>query len=296
MFDCIIIGCGPAGMTAGIYLKRNNLNILVIDKNVPGGTMVSTAVINNYPGFESIDGASLASNMYLQLNSLGVRCRKEEAIKITKENKNFIVETNKNKYETKKIILGLGLIHRRLYFSNEEDFINKGISWCAICDGSLYKDKDVCVVGGGNSALEESIYLSSICKSVSIIHRRDTFRADKKLIEETQKRENIHFYLNETIERIIGKDQFEGILLTSGKEIKCAALFEFVGFIPSTDFLRNLNILDEYGFVKVDSKFETSEKGIYAIGDCINKSIRQIATAVGDGAFVGSTISKSIED
>ena len=168
MLDCLIIGAGPAGLTAAIYLRRNNLDVLVLEKGVPGGAIVNTASVQNYPGFENIDGPELASNMYLQARSLNTKVKREEALEITKNENAYLIKTNKNVYEAKNVILALGLSHKKLGLIKEDKFSGRGVSWCAICDGYLYQGKEVAVVGGGNSSLEESLYLANICSKHSL--------------------------------------------------------------------------------------------------------------------------------
>lgn len=298
MLDCLIVGGGPAGLTAAIYLRRNNLEVLVLEKGIPGGAIVNTASVQNYPGYEDIDGPNLASNMYSQALGLKTKVKREAAQEITKVEDYYVVKTNKNVYEAKNVILALGLEHRKLGLLKEEKFSGKGVSWCAICDGYLYKDKEVCVVGGGNSSLEESLYLANICERVHIVHRRDEFRADKALIDKVKATDNIELHLNCNVVDILGDDEFEGVKLlnTNGSEnnLICSALFEFIGYEPKTAFLENLDICNEYGFIEVDKEFMTKHEGLYAVGDCINKKVRQIATAVGDAAYASTIISTKV--
>ena len=199
MFDCVIIGAGPAGLTGGIYLKRKNLDVIILEKNVPGGQLTQTSTVDNYPGYEHITGSDLASNMYMQVINLGVKVKKEEALKIEVKEDYFNIITNKREYQAKTVLLALGMVPSKLGFTNEDKFSYKGISWCAICDGPLYKDKEVCVVGGGNSALEESLYLASICKKVYLVHRRDSFKAEESLVEKVKMSTNIEIITNDTI-------------------------------------------------------------------------------------------------
>lgn len=298
MLDCLIVGGGPAGLTAAIYLRRNNLEVLVLEKGIPGGAIVNTASVQNYPGYEDIDGPNLASNMYSQALGLKAKVKREAAQEITKVEDYYVVKTNKNVYEAKNVILALGLEHRKLGLLKEEKFSGKGVSWCAICDGYLYKDKEVCVVGGGNSSLEESLYLANICERVHIVHRRDEFRADKALVDKVKATDNIELHLNCNVVDILGDDEFEGVKLlnTNGSEnnLICSALFEFIGYEPKTAFLENLDICNEYGFIEVDKEFMTKHEGLYAVGDCINKKVRQIATAVGDAAYASTIISTKV--
>lgn len=299
MLDCLIVGAGPAGLTAAIYLKRNNLDVLVLEKGVPGGAVVNTASVQNYPGFENIDGPELASNMYMQAKNLNTKIKREEALEIIKNDDFYTVKTNKNVYEAKNVILALGLSHKKLGLMKEEKFSGRGVSWCAICDGYLYQGKEVAVVGGGNSSIEEGLYLANICSKVHLIHRRDEFRADAYLVEKIKNTENVQLHLKTNVVDIIGDNEFEGLVLKNDKddleELKCSALFEFIGYEPKTSFLKNLNVCDEYGFITVDNEFMTKHDGLYAIGDCISKKVRQIATAVGDAAYASTVISTKVK-
>lgn len=298
MLDCLIIGAGPAGLTAAIYLRRNNLEVLVLEKSVPGGAIVNTASVQNYPGYEDIDGPNLASNMYMQALSLKAKVKREEALEINKVDDYFVVKTNKNIYEAKNVLLALGLSHRKLGFLKEEKFSGKGISWCAICDGYLYKDKEVAVVGGGNSSLEESLYLANICKKVHLIHRRNEFKAHLSIVEKVKNADNIQLYFESEVVDILGDNEFEGVLIKNKDNeiihLNCSSLFEFIGYEPKTAFLSNLDICNEYGFINVDKEFMTKVDGLYAVGDCINKKVRQIATAVGDAAYASTIISTKV--
>ena len=299
MLDCLIVGAGPAGLTSAMYLKRNNLDILVLEKNAPGGALLSTASIQNYPGYEDIDGSELATNMFMQAKKLGVKVKREEVLAIDKLDNHFSVKTNKGEYLASNVILALGLSHKKLGLAKEERFSGRGISWCAICDGYLYKDKEVCVVGGGNSSLEESLYLSKICSKVHLIHRRDEFRADKYFVDKVLNTDNIVLHLNSNVIDIVGEDNIEAVVIKNNDnqitEIKCSCLFEFIGFEAKTEFLKELDICNEQGFILVDNDFMTKHNGLYAIGDCIDKKVRQIANAVGDAATASSILSTRIK-
>lgn len=299
MLDCLIIGAGPAGLTSAMYLKRNNLEILVLEKNAPGGALLNTASIQNYPGYEDIEGSTLATNMYMQAKKLGVKIKREEVISLEKVDDHYFIKTNKSEYEALNVILALGLSHKKLGLLKEEKFSSRGVSWCAICDGYLYKDKEVSVVGGGNSSLEESLYLAKICSKVHLIHRRLEFRADPYLVDKIKEYDNIILHLNSNVIDILGEDSFEGVVIKNKddeiSEIKCSCLFEFIGFEANTSFLNNLDICNEQGFIVVDNDFMTKHNGLYAVGDCIDKKVRQIANAVGEAATASSIISTRIK-
>lgn len=290
MFDIIIIGSGPAGMTAAIYGKRSGLRVAIFEENAPGGAMINTANIENYPGFSSIDGVSLAMNMYEQISSLGVEFYGNKVIKIEKDEEIFKVYTDENIFLSKTVILATGTKSKKLLAKNEEKFIGNGISWCAICDGNFFRGKKVVVVGGGNSALEESLYLSSIASKVYIIHRRNELRAQNVLIEKIKEKENVEFILNTIILEFSGDKKLEKILVKNvvdGNEywLDIDGCFEYIGQEANSYLVREKEITNEDGYVLVNNNFETKIKGLFAAGDIINKEIRQIATAVNDGAI-----------
>ncbi len=300
MFDILIIGSGPSGMTSAIYGARSGLTVGIIERGAPGGAMVTTASIENYPGFSKIDGATLSMNMFEQMTNLGVTFIGEEVLSIKKDNDIFTVETNYAKYDSKTVIIATGTMQKKLSVSGEDKFTGRGISWCAICDGSFYKGKDVIVVGGGNSALEEAMYLASICKTVYIIHRRDEFRADSMLVNKAKEFDNIKYILSSTIKEFLGDKKLEKVLITNLKTnedylMDIDGVFEFIGQTPNTNWLSELGIVGENGFIKVNSEFETTVKGLFACGDVIDKGVRQIATAVSDGAISALSASHYIK-
>lgn len=284
MFDSIIIGGGPGGLTASIYLRRSNLNVAIIEGNMPGGQLANTAVVENYPGFESIAGADLAMKMYMQAINLGVEYISNYATKIEKDRHFIITLQDDSKIEAKTVIIATGLKHRKLNVPGEDKFTGKGVSWCAICDGNLYRNKEVAVVGGGNSAVEESIYLAGIVKKVYLIHRRNEFRSDAILVDRIKKLDNVELVLNDEVVALAGKEGLEEITLKSNRKLQVSGLFEYIGFLPSSEFVRELGITDQDGFIEVDNDCQTKIQGLYAVGDIVRKPVRQIVTALGDGA------------
>lgn len=299
MFDVLIIGAGPAGMTAAIYAARGNLKVGIIEQGAPGGAMVNTSTIENYPGFKKIDGASLSMEMFEQVNDLGVEYFGYSVINIEKNEGLFKVtlEGLEEQLTAKAIIVATGTKNKNLNIPGEEKYRGKGISWCAICDGSFYKNKKVAVIGGGNSALEEALYLADIASKVYVIHRRDEFRGAEILVSKLQTRANVEFVLNTIPLEFLGKEVLEQIKLQNKitSEIfylEIAGCFEYVGQQPANQAINTLEITDEHGYVIVDKNFETSIKGLYACGDIIAKEIRQIATAVNDGAIAALNIIK----
>ena len=287
-YDVIVVGSGPAGITSAIYLKRANINVCIMEKSAPGGQFNKSSTIENYPGFEKITGPELAYNFYEQILKLDIPFINEEVIKIEDKTSYKIVETNKKTYTCKGIILALGRKPRSFDNKNVSLLEGKGVSYCSLCDGPLFKNQDVSIIGGGNSALEESLYLADICKSVTIINRRDVLRGDKMLVDKVLKKDNINILYNSEVVEFNKQDDFlESLLInTNGKlnKLDVKACFIFIGYVPATDFLSNLDILDEKGYIKTDKNLKTDIPFIYACGDTINKQVYQIVTATGEGA------------
>lgn len=295
-FDCIIIGAGVSGMTAALYLKRYGYNILLLEQGMPGGQINQSPNIENYPGFAKIDGPSLAFNLVEQLKSLEVQPTYGIVKEINKEKDIFVVNTDVTTYQGKTIIVATGKQPKKLGIPNEEKLLGHGISFCATCDGPLFKGKDVCIIGGGNSALEESLYLASVCHKVTIIHRRDELRADYSLIEKVQNTKNIEIKYNSVVNTFNQKnDVLEGITLTDGTNIPCSGVFIYIGMESNIDFLKFLDIKMEHNSIIVDNDMCTNVEGIYACGDCIKKYLYQIVTATSDGAIAASSVKKYLQ-
>ena len=289
MKDLIIIGAGPAGVTSAIYAKRSGLDFDIYEKSCIGGNVVNAFEIENYPGVGKIVGSDLAMNFMNELTALDVNVKYDEVTSITKVEDGFEVKTMFGEVnKAKKILLALGTKPRKLNIANEDKFIGKGISFCATCDGAFYKNKDVLVVGGGNSALTETMYLANIVKKAYLITRHE-LKGDKKEIAKIKALNNVKIIEFKSINKLLGDKNIEGVELidTNTKDLSTLnidGIFVYIGQLPPTDFLKPLGILNARGFIEVDSHFETPLKGIYAIGDCINKDVRQIVTAVGDAA------------
>lgn len=297
-FDCVIIGSGVAGMTAAIYLRRANLNVALIERDAPGGQMNKISNIENYPGFRSIDGPTLSLNMYKQVMDLGVNYRYGNVIDIKDLGEYKVVKTDVEEIKCKAVIIASGRAPRRLGLENEEKLIGHGISFCALCDGFFYKDKTVAVIGGGNSAIEEAIYLANICKEVIIVHRRNQLSADQKAQEELKKHNNIKILYNSVVETlIIESDELKAIKVkTDGQEheIDVDGMFLYIGNVPDLSFLSNLGINIENNHIVVDENMRTNIKNIYACGDVIKKEIYQITTAVAEGTVAAISAKKDI--
>lgn len=284
-FDCIIIGAGIAGLTTAIYLKRAGKNIVIIEKSMPGGQILKTNSIKNYPGFLEIDGFGLIEKILEQTNNLNIKIIKEEVIEIKD---NFKVITNNNIYETNNIILATGRKPRILGLQNEDQLIGKGLSFCASCDGQLYKNESVAVVGGGNTAFEEAIYLSNICSKIYLIHHSNKYKAEEYLIEELKKKNNVVFVQNEVITKLNSENDVLESIETNKNKYEVKGLFVAIGQVPSIIKIDSLE--SENGYIKVDNKMETNIKGIYACGDCIKKDVYQLTTAASEGTIAAYSI------
>ena len=293
-FDSIIIGAGISGITASIYLKRANLNILLLDKEYVGGQIVKTSIIENYPGIESINGADFALKLSNQIKSLDINYQMEEVIDIVDKDDYKEVITNKNIYKTKTILIATGRIPRKLGLKNEKKLIGNGISYCATCDGYFYKNKDIAIIGGGNSALEAALYLKNMCKSVTIINRSSKLKADQLLIDKCR---DITILYNTKITELIEEDnKLVGLKLNDEQKLKIDGLFVYIGLIPTLSFINNLNLETYNDYIVVDDKMETNIKGIYAAGDIIEKEMYQIITAASEGAIASNQINKYINE
>lgn len=297
MYDCLVIGAGPGGLTAAIYCSRANLKVAVLEKLMPGGQVASTYKIDNYPGVPEVSGVDLALKMFDQATALGVEYLPMEVIDIKKEKDIFLVKTNDQILQAKTVIVATGTKNRKLHVEGEEKYLGKGISFCAICDGSFYQGQDVLVVGGGNSALEESLYLSSIVNKVYIINITDEPTAFKNVQDKVKKTKNIKVFNNSEVIAFEGDDTLKEVKVKNLKtkevtSFKVNGCFEYIGHIPNTDFLKDLGILNKYGYIVVDGNKETKVKGLFGVGDVIDKEIRQITTATGDGTIAALNAAK----
>lgn len=300
-YDVVIIGAGPAGIAAAIYASRGNLNCAIIEKEMPGGQVNKTSIVENYPGYPTITGPELVEKFYDQLNSLKIKQIYSEVtdIKINKKSKTIMLK-NGTTLNTKAVILAMGRKPKKMKSEHYDKLEGKGISYCSLCDGNLYKNQDVSIVGSGNSALEEALYLSKICKTVTVLCRSEKLKGDTVLIDRIQKTKNIKTLYNTTIEDFNGEN---GILdsLTlneNGKqvELETKACFIFIGYEPATEFLKKLDILDKDGYINVDNNYRTKISGIYAAGDVVKKEAFQIVTSVSDGALAAVSAIKDIKD
>lgn len=300
-YNTVIIGSGVAGMTAAIYLKRARKSVCILENGVPGGQITLTSAVENYPGFKSISGSDLALNIYNQVLDLGVDYIYKKACKVEVVNDKIKILTpdaDDAEITANNLIIATGRSPRKLEVKMEDRLIGNGVSFCATCDSSLYKNKKVAVVGGGTSALEEAVYLSKICDSVTLIHRRDVFTAPEALIETVKSTKNINIITNSVVKEFETNDNKLSKIILEDKnknltEIDVDGCFEYIGQVPNTDIFKDLNILDEKGYVNVNDNYETSIPGIYAVGDCIKKDLYQVITACSDGATAANRIIKS---
>lgn len=288
-YDVIIVGGGPAALSAAIYTCRALLKTVILEKKYLGGQLIGTELIENYPGFpDVITGVDLTQRMEAQAKRFGAEIRYEEVLKLGVEDNSKIVTTDSDTYASHIVILASGAEPRKLDVPGEKELYGKGVSYCATCDGAFYKGKDVVVVGGGDSAITEGIFLTKYAKTVQIIHRRDQFRATKIYLDDAFSNPKIRMILNTVVENIRGKESVEGVVarnvLTNEKnDIPCQGIFIFIGSVPSTNFLGNLLCVDAGCHIETNIHMETAIEGIYAVGDIRKNSYRQIATAVGEG-------------
>lgn len=293
MFDAIIVGMGPAGMGASIYAKRSGLNILVLERSKPGGLLNQTSLVDNYLGFSKVSGQDLAVEMFNHINELKIPFKIEEVINIKDYEDYKEVITNKNTYKTKSVIICAGRKPKTV-FKDESSLIGKGLSYCAVCDAPLYKGKDVAIIGSGNSAFEEGLYLTNFVNKLYIITRSDHIKADQHLQEEMKKKDNVEILYNKTVKDIsLTEDKISSLILED-QEIKVEGIFIYAGYTSSINYVNELNLNMENGYIITDKEGRTNIKGIYAAGDVIKKNLYQIITAVSEGSICGTTAKKEL--
>ena len=287
MYDIIIIGAGPAGLTAAIYGTRARKKVLVLEAESYGGQIINTLDIENYPAAPHINGFDFATNCYNQALELGAEIKFEKAINIIDGDIKKVI-TKDNEYKCKSIIIATGCGIRKLGLAMEDELLGRGVSYCATCDGSFFKNKDVAVVGGGNTALEDALYLSDIVKKVYVIHRRDTFRGEDSYLEKLKDKSNVEFIYNSNVTKLIGRDNLEGIEITDKdsniKKLDVSALFIAIGRIPENANFTKIISVDDAGYIKALEDCKTNVDGIFVAGDARVKLLRQLVTATSDGA------------
>lgn len=301
MYDTIIIGAGPAGMTAALYAARSNLKVALIEGGLPGGQMNNTSDIENYPGYANISGPELAEKMFEPLENLGVEHLYGLVENIEDHGDVKKVITDDEEFETCTVIVATGSKHRLLGVPGEEELNSRGVSYCAVCDGAFFRDQDLLVVGGGDSAVEEAIFLTQFAKTVTIVHRRDELRAQKVLQDRAFANEKINFIWDSVVKEIKGENRVESVVIENVKtnqvtEHAFGGVFIYVGLDPVSDFTKDLQIQDESGWIVTDDHMKTRVAGVFAVGDVRQKDLRQVTTAVGDGAIAGQEAYKYITE
>ncbi len=302
IFDTVIVGAGAAGLTAGMYAGRANLRTLLIEKLAPGGQAALTSYVENYPGFpEGISGFDLMDSMWRQARAFGMETETAQVSAILRNSHLFHLETSIGEIDTRTIIVCTGVRPRKLGVPGEDDLFGKGLSTCATCDGAFYREREVAVIGGGDSALDEGLYLTRFASRVHIIHRRDRFRAITTLVEKARRNPNITFHLETVVTAVNGKTGVESLSLrnvTTGAEhvLPVEGVFLYVGLIPNTELFAGLLELDDGGFIVTDRSLMTSVPGIFAAGDARVTPLRQIITAASDGALAAVSAGRFIED
>jgi len=301
MYDLIIIGGGPAGLTAGIYAQRARLKTLLVEREMVGGQIALSDIIENYPGFPSISGMELMEKFEEHARGLGLEIKLAEVSAIEEDGKTRVVRTSEGDLKTKTVIIATGAKPRRLGVPGEKELTGKGVSYCATCDGPFFKEQRVVVVGGGDTAVKEAVFLSRIASKVSVVHRRDELRAEKIIQEKALKAGNIEFFWSHTLKEIKGDKGVTAVVLEDLKEktektVECEGVFVFVGINPTTGFVPEAVDMDDRGFIKANQQMETTVPGIFAAGDCRTTPLLQVATAVGDAAIAAVMAGKYAEE
>lgn len=298
-YDVIIIGSGPAGLTAAIYATRANLTTAIIEGDTPGGKLTKTYEIENYPGFERISGVDLAMQMMEHGQKFGAVMEFSPVTEIDDEGEFKLVHLGDGRVlTTRAVIIATGTNERQLDLPRAKEFTGRGISYCAVCDGAFYRNKEVAVIGGGNSALEESLYLTQLVEKVNIIIRRDVFRADATVVDKVRNNPKINIITKSLPQELVIEDNtIKGLAIKNVETgelstVECAGIFPYMGADPATGFLKNLNILDERGYIVVNKDMETAVPGIYGAGDVTVKDLRQVVTATNDGAIAANACAR----
>jgi len=289
MYDIIIIGAGTAGLSAAIYGARAGKRVLLLEAKIYGGQIINTPEVENYPGIKNISGYEFAENLYRQAMDLGAELKYEKALKITDQKETKTVVTDRGEHLCRSVILATGARNRHLGLEREEALTGAGISYCATCDGAFYRGKDVAVVGGGSTALEDAGFLSNYCRTVSIIHRRDSFRGEEKLLQGLRGKENIRYVLDSQVIRLNGEERLRSVTVQNKNtkeetELFVDGLFIAIGQEPDNSAFENLAELDAAGYIKAGENCRTRTEGIFTAGDCRTKEVRQLTTAAADGA------------
>jgi thioredoxin reductase (NADPH) len=302
MYDLIIIGAGPAGLSAAIYASRGGLKVALLEKEAPGGKVIKTAEIENWPGVKSIQGPDLAYEMFDHAQKFGAEYLYGNVVDIIDEGQiKKVVCEDKTTYEAYAVIIATGTKERKLGIKGEDKLYGRGLSYCAVCDGALYKNQPMAVIGGGNSALEEALYLTRFTTKLYLIHRRDQFRAEEIVVKHVKVNPAIKFKLKYVPVEILGDDKVTGIIIKNvetneTETLEVSAVFPFIGLDPESHFASNLNITNERGYILANEKMETTVKGIFVAGDVLEKELRQIVTASSDGAIAANSAIAYIDE
>lgn len=298
-YDIIIIGAGPAGITAAIYALRANKKVLIIEKEVIGGKIASAPLIENYPGIKEIKGAELSETLYEQVLQLGGEILLQEVVQIKAENNNKVVITKDKSYETLAVIIATGTKYKTLEIEKESDFIGKGISFCATCDGFFYKNKIVAVIGGGNSAIANALELANICQKVYVIQILENLTGEPILIKRLKEKNNIEVRYHAAVKELIGKEKLEGIKIQEKDKsvtLSVDGVFLSIGQIPETNIAKDIIQTSKENYIKVNQEMMTNKEGVFSAGDCNNKKVRQLTTAINDGTIAALSAIAYIEN
>lgn len=301
-YDVVIVGGGPAGLTAGLYAARGALKTLILEKLLPGGQAATTYWIDNYPGFpEGVSGPQLMMSMKDQAIRFGLEIEMDEATDLLVNEEGFAVVGQNGKYTAHAVIVASGATVARLGVPGEEELRGKGVSYCATCDGAFFRDEELVVVGGGDAAVEEGIYLTKFAKKVHVVHRRDRLRATRAIQERAFKNERMDFIWDTVVEEILGDQTVEGVHLRNVKtgevrELACKGVFIYVGNIPNSNFLKGKVEMDKKGYIVTDNDMATSQNGVFACGDVRKKALRQVVTACGEGAAAAFSAEQFVEE
>lgn len=300
MYNIGIIGGGTAGLTAAIYGQRAGKQTVVFEGANYGGQIVFSPNVENYPGIASISGAQYSMNLVEQATNLGAETKREQVKEVKKVEDGYSVVTEEGEYLCQALVLATGVTHRHLGLENEEKLTGAGVSYCATCDGMFFRGKNVAVIGGGNTALQDAEFLSNYCSKVYLVHRREEFRGDAKNVSSLREKENVEFVLNALPEEILGEQMVQGLVVTdkiSGakKTLDVDGIFVAIGHLPKNEIFAELVELDAGGFIKAGENCETSRDGIFAAGDCRTKEVRQLTTAAADGAVAALAAVKYIK-
>lgn len=297
IYDCLIIGSGPCGITVATELKSTNLKFAIVEGSTPGGKVNIAPRVDNFPGYYQIPGPQLAMEFFKKIMDNNIEVIYDQIEELTKEDNIFILKGSFGTYHAKKVVVATGTKERKIGLPKEDELLGHGISYCALCDGHFFKEKDIVVIGGGDSALKEAIHLAHIGKKVYVVHRRNEFRGNNALVDELKEFNNVEFVTPYVAKEILGEDKVIGVRLENvntqeERIINCDGLFPLVGQIPNSQFIKIDGVLDEKGFIPVNEKYETKCPGLYAGGDVLPRDTRQIYLAVDDGKVIASAIIK----